>query len=668
MLLLKPLDVGHLTLRNRIVMPAMHLNYSPFGRVTDQLLAFYKARAEGGVGMIVVGGCIINAEAGGPMFLSLKADTDVEPMSRLASVIREQGAAACTQLYHGGRYVHSMVLNGKPALAPSALRSGLTKEVPREMSLDDIERTIGDFAAAAARAKSAGFDAVEIIASAGYLICQFLSPMSNERTDRYGGTLENRMRFGLEVLAAVREATGPDFVVGLRLAGNEFVPGGGGLDLSKAFATALDRGGADYLSVTGGWHETRVPQILGEVPSGAFAYLSREIKSVVSVPVFLANRLGDPVVAEDVLRAGLADAICLGRPLIADPQLPRKVAENNTRSIVRCAACNQGCFDSVFRLRPVCCMVNARAGHEATDEAAPSTSKKRVIVIGGGPAGLTAALTAAQRGHRVLLYEASPVLGGQINLASRIPGKGPLVDIVRNLEAALQQEKATGTADIFVGEKIGVDHILEQNPDVVIVATGAKPIEIELPGTEQLPVVQAWDVLSHEVQTGDRVVVLGGGATGAETALFLARQGALDAETASFLLVHQAESEESIRELSIHGTKKVTLIELQRKIGKDIGPSTRWNVKGWLYRAGVEVLTETEALRYTKEGVIVRHENVERLVPANTIVLAAGSRPEASLVEALKGKVSEVHVIGDARKVRHALDATTEGYNVAMTL
>lgn len=674
MLLLKPIRVGALELRNRMVMPAMHLGYSPLGRVSDQLVAFYRARAEGGVGMIVVGGCVINAEAGGPMFISLKSDADVEPLRRLAAAIKEPGAAACAQLYHGGRYVHGMFLDGKPALAPSALRSGLTKEMPREATHDDIRRTVADFAAAAGRAVRAGFDAVEIIASAGYLICQFLSPASNVRTDEYGGSLENRMRFGLEVLAAVREAVGAGKVVGVRLAGNEFVPGGGGLELSRAFAAALARGGVDYVSVTGGWHETRVPQILGEVPEGAFAYLSREIRRglPVEVPVFLANRLGDPAKAEGVLRAGQADVVCLGRPLIADPQLPRKLAEGRLDEIRRCAACNQGCFDSVMRLKPVCCMVNPRVGKDAQAEPAAPTASRRVVVVGGGPAGMQAAVTAARRGHRVTLFEAAPVLGGQLNLASRIPGKEPLADVSRNLEAALEAERARGAVEVRLGARVGPDEIAALGPDVVVVATGSAPIAIDLPGadTSGIPVVQAWDVLSGEADVGERAVVLGGGATGAETALFLARRGTLDAATAAFLLVHQAEPEALIRELATRGTTRVTLVELQAKIGKDIGPSTRWNVTEWLARSGVEQLTGTEALRVTAEGLVVRslESGEERLVPADTLVLAVGSRPEASLAEALRGRVPEVRVIGDAKAVRRALDATAEAHALAMSL
>jgi len=664
MLLLKPIRIGPFELRNRIVMPAMHLGYSPLGRVTDQLVAFYRERARGGVGLIVVGGCVINAEAGGPMFLSLRSDDDVPAMARLASAIKGEGARASAQLYHGGRYVHAMFLDGGKALGPSPVYSPFTKETPREATLDDIERTLADFAAAAGRARRAGFDAVEVLGSAGYLISQFLSPVTNKRTDRYGGTLEGRMRFGLEAIEAVRRAVGPDSIVGLRLAGNEFVEGGGGSDLAVAFAAEASARGLDYVSVTGGWHETHVPQILGEVPEGAFTYLARKVRQVSRAPVFVANRLGSPEVAEKTLRDGLADAICMGRPLIADPDLPRKLGEGRVREIVRCAACNQGCFDGVMRLRPTSCMVNPRVGAEAAARPSRAGRPKRVVVVGGGPAGMMAALTAAQRGHTVSLHERRDHLGGQLDLAAAVPGKAGLAVIAADLEVAVRQ----AGVEVCLGAELDADAVLALGPDAVVVATGAAPAPLELPGSGTIPVVQAWDVLAGREVVGKRAVVIGGGATGVETALHLARSGAMDAPTAAFLLVHGAEPPELIREMAIRGPRTVTLIEIERKVATEIGPSTRWSVMAWLERCGVEVLTSTEAVRLERDGLVVRKSGSERLVPADGVVLALGSRPNAGITAALEGRVPELLVVGDARQVSRALDAIHEGYATACAL
>ena len=324
--LLTPIDVGSIRLKNRIVMPAMHLLYTPEGEVTDQLVAFYAERARGGAGLIIVGGCTIDEYSGGANMIGLDHDRFMPGLKRLAKEVHSSGALIGAQLYHAGRYAHSALI-GRQAIAPSAITSRFTREEPREMTKEDIKKVIDNYAKAAARAKEAGFDVVEILGSAGYIISQFLSPITNKRTDEYGGNLENRMRFGLEVADAVRKAVGKDFTVFIRIAGNEFVPGGNTNKEARIFAAALAGHGIDAFNVTGGWHETRVPQIPMEVPRAGFAYLARGIKEVVDKPVIACNRINDPMLAERLIIDGMADMVGFARGLIADPMMPEKLMQ-----------------------------------------------------------------------------------------------------------------------------------------------------------------------------------------------------------------------------------------------------------------------------------------------------------------------------------------------------
>ena len=341
-LLFEPITLNQLALKNRIVMPAMHLNYTPGGKVSDQLVAFYRERAAGGAGLIIVGGCVINDLSGGPVFISIKDDGDIEGLSRLAQAAHDQGAAIGAQLYMAGAYAHAMLIGTQP-ISSSPHTSGFTKDECRAMSLEEISQVQDDFAAAAKRGKQAGLDMVEILGSAGYLICQFLSPKINQREDHYGGSLDNRMRFGLETIAKVRAAVGPDFCVGIRIAGNDFVPGSHTNEEAALFAKACEAAGVDLINVTGGWHETKVPQITQELPPGGFSYLAREVKwAVKSVPVAASNRMHTPELAEAVLARGDADLVCLGRPLLADPLWPAKAQAGQSQLIRRCVACNQG--------------------------------------------------------------------------------------------------------------------------------------------------------------------------------------------------------------------------------------------------------------------------------------------------------------------------------------
>jgi 2,4-dienoyl-CoA reductase (NADPH2) len=661
--LFNPLSIGRLRLANRIVMPALHLCYTPQGFVSDVLVDFYAERAAGGVGLIIVGGCPVDEWGGGPDMIGLSGDEFLPGLNRLTESVHRLGAPIAAQLYHAGRYSPSAEIGHQP-LAPSPVASPLTRETPREMTRKDIELTVGNFAAAAARARQAGFDAVEISASAGYLLSQFLSPLTNSRQDEYGGSFENRARFPLEVVRAVREVVGPDHPIIVRIAGNDFVQGSNTNSQAVLFAQALEGATADALDVTGGWHETRVPQITMSVPRGAFSYLARGVKRAVHIPVISSNRYSDPLLAERMLRHGVADLIAMGRPLIADPELPNKALQGRMNEINTCVACNQGCFDHIFARQPVACLVNPRAGREGRHCAEPVEKPKRVTVVGGGPGGMQAAATAASRGHQVTLLERTDRLGGQLKLAMVPPGREELGNLILSLGSALSREGV----DVRLGLEATLEAVLSTRPDTVVVATGAVPVMPDIPGTDGQQVVQAWDVLSGKVDVGDQVVVLGGGAAGCMVSLHLAQMGTVDAAALRFLVQNRAESWETLERLVWEGSKDVTLVEKLPKFGTDIGLTTRWTILQDLRRCGVHMVAEAYARRITPGGVDVVVGAEERHIAADTVVLAAGVTPLDHLYHQLEGRVNELYLIGDAREPRKAFDAVREAFETGLTI
>ena len=403
--LFSPIKINSMTLKNRIVMTAMHLGYTPKGEVTDRLIDFYTTRAKGGVGLVIVGGCPVDEYGGMPSMIAIHDDSCIAGLERLTSAVKSRGAKIAAQLYQAGRYTHSSMIGGRKPFSSSAVRSKLTGETPRALELEEIPGVQDSFAEAALRAKRAGFDAVEVLGSAGYLISQFLSPITNLREDEYGGPLENRMRFGLEIIQKVRKAVGPEYPLFVRVAGNDFMEGGNTNREARLFAIEAEKAGVDLFNVTGGWHETRVPQLTMCVPRQGYVYLAQGIKSVVSVPVLASNRINDPHAGEEILRSGSADLVTMARGLLADPDLPNKAREGKSRLIYHCVACNQGCFDEIFSLRPATCLVNPVAGREGEVFVEPAKKAKRVLVIGGGVAGMKAACVAAERGHTVSLVE-----------------------------------------------------------------------------------------------------------------------------------------------------------------------------------------------------------------------------------------------------------------------
>jgi len=659
-MLFTPIKVGKTELKNRIVMPAMHYLPSWEGMVLPHHTDYFVERAKGGAALIIIGGCTIDEYSGAPNMISVRDDKFIPGLSDLVKAVQAHGAKIAAQLYHSGRFAHSILLGGKQSVSSSPVRSKFTGETPRELSIPEIKQVQKNYALAAGRVKRAGFDAVEVIAAAGYLISQFLSPVVNKRRDEYGGEYQNRMRFGLEVAREVRQEVGSDFPIIFRVAGNEFMEGGLSNKEAQIFCQELDKAGVDMINVTGGWHETRVPQITMGLPRGGYVYLAQGIKQAVSIPVMSCNRINDPLMADQILRDGQADLIGFARGLIADPELPNKALAGRFDEINRCIACNQGCFDPIFDQKPVTCLVNARAGAESKLIIDPAIRKKKVMVVGGGPAGMEAARVAALRGHQVFLFEKTEKLGGQLPLAAVPPGRGEFLTFVSYLE---NQMKNLNVA-VRTRTEVTPEHVDREKPDAVVVATGAEARVPEIKGVDRPNVVMAWDVLSGKVDTGKEVVVIGGGAVGLETALFLARKGTIDGDTLRFLMVNQAESVETLNTLLFRGVKKVAVVEMLGRLGQDLGRSTRWTIMQDLWRLSVKTMTHTRAKEITGGGVIVDRGGEEDLIRGDTVVIATGAKAANALYEKLKGRVPEIYLIGDAKTPRKALEAVAEGLAV----
>ena len=662
--LFDPIKINRLELKNRIYMPAMHMNMAVNFEVTDPLIDFYAERARGGVGLIAVGYATVDEYSGMSTNIGTHKDEFIPGLKRLAEAIQQNGAKAAVQINHAGRYAVSFFLDGKQPVAPSAVASRMTRETPRELTIDEIGEVIGRFAAAARRVKQAGYDAVEVLSGTGYLISEFLSPLTNKRTDRYGGSLENRMRFGLEIMQAIRSEVGDDYPLIVRMNGNDFMPEGNGREELREYARQLVQAGVDALNINVGWHEARVPQIVTAVPRGVFGYLARGIKELVDVPVISGHRINDPHTAREMIADGLCDMVAMGRPLIADPFLPEKARSGRDDDILHCIACAQGCFDHLFQLKAVECLCNPKAGHEKQAVIEKAKTPKKVMVVGGGAAGMSAALAAAEKGHTVSLYEKSERLGGQLHLAGAPPGREEFKELAKDL----QRQGALNDIRVILRQAVDKPLIEKEKPDVVILATGALPATPPIDGSDLPHVVQAWDVLQDKVSTGRRVVIIGGGAVGVETALFLSEKGTLSAEAVKFLLVNRAEDPQDLYEMAIKGTKQILVIEMIDKMGRDIGKTTRWGIFQDVRRHGVRTKTSTKALKITPDGVQVETDGKPEEIPADTVVLAAGAVSHNPLQSILEQAQIPCKTVGDAQQVGLAFDAVHQGFDAGRSV
>ncbi len=665
-LLFEPIRIGPLEIPNRILMPSMGTLFSLDQKLNERHYRFYERRAEGGAGVIVAGPVAVDFLGGGAIVLSLTEDETIPDFKVLADRVHNKGSKIFIQLFHGGRYTFSFTIQGEKALAPSAVRSRYTGEEPREMTLEDVERVQESFAQCARRAREAGIDGVEIIGSAGYLISQFLSPVTNKRTDAYGGSFENRARFALETIEKVRTAVGPDYPVTIRVAGNDFVHGGNTNDEQAQYCRLFEQAGVDAINVTGGWHEAFVAQLTMEVPRAGYAYLAGGIRRNVGIPVVASNRITDPHTAEHILKEGQADMVALGRVLVADPDWPLKARDGRPEEIRPCVGCLQGCMDRIFTGNPLCCLVNAEAGLEKEREIHPAKDPKKVMVVGAGAAGLEAARVAAVAGHEVELFEKAGKMGGQINIAGAPPGREEFLSFLDYYRAALHK---TGVK-IPLNSNVDVDEIKRLQPQALIIAEGAEPIIPAIPGADAPFVISSWEFLGKNPPIGQRVAVIGGGAVGLETAVLAAKIGTLNPQQLEFLLFRRAETDEKIHELIRKGSKEVTVFEMLPKAGQDVGKSSRWVLMGELRERGVRVVTKSKVEAIEPDGTLVytTEEGETKKEPVDTVIMAVGSKPTKKLSQALEEAGIPFKTVGDCNSPRKVIDAVHEGYLAAQAI
>jgi 2,4-dienoyl-CoA reductase (NADPH2) len=643
----QPGAIGPLQLPHRLVMGSMHLGLESVDPDGGMLAAFYAERAAGGAGLIVTGGSAVSrVGAGGVSYSFVNEDAEADKLAAIPAAVHAAGGLVLLQLFHAGRYAFEKSFGLQP-VAPSAVYSKYSRCEPRALSEEEILATIEDFASGARRARELGFDGVEIMGSEGYLLSQFMAPVTNLRDDDWGGDAERRMRFPLAVAAAVREASGPERAVVYRLSGADLVPGGAGIDDVIALASRLASGPADALNVGIGWHESRVPSVQSGVPYGAWAPWARAVREAVDVPVIASNRVNTAVLADTLIGDGFADYVSMARPFLADPLFVRRSRDEPGRRVNVCIACNQ-CIDQSIFDRRVSCVVNPRAGFELEPDVAGGGA--RVAVAGGGPAGMEAARALAAAGFDVSLFEAAEQLGGQFRMASRIPGKE---DFGRT-GAYFAQELARRGAAVELGARVSGESSEFDRFDAVVVATGVVPRRVPLPGAELPHVLSYAQLLLADdplALVGERVAIIGAGGIGTDVAHMLSERGGFYAR---YGLEPPGEGPrlggQKCPQTSGASAlpRDITLMRRAGRIGDGVGPSTRWVVVQELDRAGVELLTGVEYERIEPDAVVIRLDGAERRIPSDTVVIAAGQEPEVGLAAELAARGQPHVVVGGA--------------------
>ncbi|WP_415950594.1 FAD-dependent oxidoreductase [Streptomyces sp. KLOTTS4A1] len=653
--LMTPLDLGCVTLPNRVVMGSMHVGLEEAERGFERMAAFYAERARGGAGLIVTGGIAPN-DAGRPYEGGAKLTTEEEAEQHrvVTEAVHREGGRIALQILHFGRYAYH-----KDLVAPSALQAPISPFVPHELTEDEIERTIEDFVRTAVLAKKAGYDGVEIMGSEGYLINEFIAAPTNQRTDRWGGSYENRMRLPVEIVRRTRARLGKDFLIVYRLSMLDLVPGGSSLDEVIALARQIEAAGANVLNTGIGWHEARIPTIATSVPRGAFAWVTKKVMGAVEIPLVTSNRINTPEVAEQLLADGHADLVSLARPFLADPEFVAKAAEGRAETINTCIGCNQACLDHTFSGKITSCLVNPRACHETELVLGPVRKAKHIAVVGAGPAGLACAVSAAERGHQVTLFDAAEEIGGQLNIARKVPGKQEFDETIRYFRVQLEERGV----DVKLGVRVEAGDLADGPYDEIVIATGVEPRTPAIEGVDHPRVLSYLDVLAGGAEVGEKVAIVGAGGIGFDVAEFLTDDGEGASEDAAVYFRQWGVDTDYRGRGGLDEPRRprpprqVHLLQRKAsKVGAGLGKTTGWIHRTELRHRGVQMLAGVTYDRIDDAGLHITVDGESSVLDVDTVVLCAGQEPRRALYDQLLAAGAHVHVIGGA-DVAAELDA-----------
>jgi 2,4-dienoyl-CoA reductase (NADPH2) len=666
--LLQPLDLGFTTLKNRVLMGSMHLGLEEAPNGFERMAEFYAERARGGVALIVTGGIGPNKEGAVHGHAAQMSTTeDVKNHRIVTDRVHKEGGKICMQILHTGRYAY----NPQP-VAPSAIQAPINPFPPKELSEDDIEQQIRDFVNCASLAKEAGYDGVEIMGSEGYLINQFIAARTNQRDDDWGGEYGQRIRFALETVRRVREAVGTDFIIIYRLSMLDLVEGGSSYEEIVQLGLAIEKAGATIINTGIGWHEARIPTIATKVPRAAFTWVTAKVRQALNVPVITSNRINMPDVAEEVLARGDADMVSMARPFLADPEFVQKAAENRADEINTCIGCNQACLDHVFVGKLTSCLVNPRACHETELVITPATDIKNIAVVGAGPAGLAFSTTAAQRGHKVTLFDAASEIGGQFNIAKRIPGKEEFYETLRYFG---KQIALTGV-NLQLNTQVNAETLQEGGFDQVVLATGISPRTPDIEGVNHPKVLSYLDVMEG-AEVGQKVAVIGAGGIGFDISEVLVHQGESTSQNISAFMqewgvdmsMNARGGVENMKPAFEPAAREVFLLQRKKsKVGSGLGKTTGWIHRTDLAKKGVKMLNKCEYQKIDDQGLHLLVDGEPQLLEVDNVIICAGQEPKRDLADQIKNV--PVHLIGGA-DVAAELDAKRaihQGTQLAATI